>query len=121
MFKFLLSLINPLERISSDLKDAYTAKLNAGTDKERIAADERISTLEARKQIVLASSTNPVGRWVCALYATPFIVYNAKVIVWDKVLGLGVTDNLSPDFWYISGIVLGGYFIDSAVKRFTGR
>lgn len=121
MFKFLFGLIDPIERITTALVKAHEDKLKAQTDKEKIAADERIATLEARKQIVLSSSSNPVGRWVCALYATPFIIYNAKVIVWDKVLGWGVTDNLSPDFWYISGIVLGGYFIDSAVKRFTGR
>lgn len=108
----------PLKAISNDLKEAYQTKLNAKNDAERIAADERIALLEARKSSVLAAQSDPYERWVRILLALPFVVYINKLVVWDKVLGWGVTDALSSDLYDIMMIVLAGYFVDSAIKRF---
>jgi hypothetical protein len=110
-----------LSDISNDLKEAYEAKQKAVTDKEKIAADERISILEARRSIVLASTTDPVGKWVRAMFALPFIIYLDKLLIWDKVLGFGRTDNITPDLWNIFAIILGGFFLDSAGKTLKGR
>lgn len=109
--------LGPLSQISKDLKEAHQAKLNAQNDRERIAAEERISLLETRKNIILSAQDSPSERWVRILLAFPFIIYLWKLLVWDKVLGLGVTDNLSSDLWQVFLIVLGGYFIDTVVKR----
>ena len=117
MLGFLLSLINPLGRIADKLAEAYALRSNAQTERERVAADERIKTLEARRDVILQAQSDPMERWVRIGFALPFILYVAKVIVWDKIFGWGATDDLSADLWAILYIVLGGYFVDTVVRR----
>ena len=106
-----------LSDVSNDIKEAYQSKLDAANDKERIAADERLALLEARKSSILAAQSSPVERWIRFGLAFPFVVYLNKLIIWDKVLGYGVTDNLSPMLIQTFWIVLGGYFVDNTVKN----
>lgn len=119
MLKLILSFLSgPITNISKDLKDAYKAKLDAKNDSERLAAEERINLLEARKTVILSAQSDPWERFVRIAFAVPFILYISKILVWDKVLSLGVTDNLSPDFWQLLYIVVGGYFLDTVIRRF---
>jgi hypothetical protein len=122
MLKLLLSLVSgPLTQISNDLKEAYQAKLNAANDAERIAADERINLLEARKSVIMAAQSDPLERLVRIGFAFPFVAYTWKLILWDKILGWGVTDSLSSDLTQLMWIVVGGYFLDTTVKRIFKR
>lgn len=105
-----------LRTISGDLKEAYQSKLEAKNDAERIAADERIAILEARKSTILAAQSDPMERWVRIGWALPFVAYNAKLLVWDKMLEWGTTDPLSPELASIQMTVLGGYFILATAK-----
>lgn len=117
MLKLILSLFSgPLTSISNDLKEAYQSKLLATTDKERIAADERINLLEARKSTIMAAQSDPMERWVRIGFALPFIIYINKLLVWDKVLGMGTTDALSNDLTQLFWIIIGGYFLDTTIK-----
>lgn len=117
MWKILLSFLSgPLTAISNDLKEAYQSKLNAQNDAERIAADERINLLETRKSVILAAQSDPIERWVRVLFATPFILYTWKLVVWDKILEWGITDPLSKDLNQLFWIVVGGYFLDVTVR-----
>ncbi len=117
MWKLILSLLSgPLKDISNDLKEAYQSKLNAKNDSERIAVEERINLLEARKSIILAAQSDPLERLVRIGLALPVIAYSWKLILWDKVLGLGATDGLSPELWQFFWIVVSGYFIDATVR-----
>ncbi len=118
MLKFLLGLLSgPLSDISNDLKEAYQSKLDAKNNSERIAADERIALLESRRATILAAQSDRYERFVRIGFAFPFIAYVNKLVLWDKVLGWGVTDGLSPELYQIMMIVLGGYFVDTIVKR----
>lgn len=117
MFGFLIGLINPLGRITDKLVSAYAEKQNAVTDQQRIASDERIKALEARRDVILQAQSDPMERWVRIGFALPFILYLWKLVLWDKLLGWGVTDDLSADLWAILYIVLGGYFVDQVVRR----
>lgn len=101
-----------LTQVSNDIKEAYQSKLAAQNDAERIAADERIALLEARKDTILAAQSDPVERWVRVGFAIPVLAYEWKLYIWDKVLGWGVTDNLSPDLWNLFWIVVGAYFVN---------
>lgn len=119
LLKLVLGLFSgPLSDISNDLKEAYQSKLAATNDKERIAADERINNLEARKAIILAAQSDPFERWVRILFALPFTIYIWKLVVYDKVLEWGATDNLSADLWVVFYIILGGYFVETTVRTF---
>jgi hypothetical protein len=118
MWKLLLGfLTGPLTEISNDLKEAYQSKLNAANDAERLAVDERINLLEARKSIILAAQSDPVERWVRIGFTLPFIVYVNKIVLWDKVLAWGTTDPLGDNFTWIMMTILGGYFLETTVKK----
>jgi len=68
--------------------------------------------IEARKSadaLIIAEQ----GRWYTAiirpLLALPVVVFMWKVIVWDKVLGLGSTDALAGDVAAWSGAIVTTY------------
>jgi len=119
MWKLLAGLFTgPLSDIADDLKEAYQSRLQAENNEQKIAADERIALLEARKSSILAAQSDPVERWVRVLFSLPFILYVNKLVIWDKILGWGTTPNLSEDLWTMFYIILGGYFVDTVVRRF---
>jgi hypothetical protein len=100
MWTWLASLIGG--PVISGLINAYKAKLEAANTQDHIAADLAAKEIEAeiaaRKEasaIIIAEQ----GRWYTAiirpLLAFLIIIYFWKVIVWDKVLGLGSTDPIT--------------------------
>ncbi len=104
-----------LAKVAAKLADAYTARESAASDRDRFAADVAIKQLEARQAVLIAGS-----RWIApvqACFAAMFLIYNAKLIIWDKVLGLGSTDPLSPELYWLQGIVVGFIFLQAGVDR----
>jgi hypothetical protein len=104
--------------------DAYRARLSAENTSEKIAADlaARELSVESRERalsakVVLAEQ----GRWYTALprplFAGAFIIYAWKVVVWDKVLGLGTTDPLTGDVSQWAMIVLTAYFGGRSLEK----
>jgi hypothetical protein len=104
--------------------DAYKAKLARDDNANRRTADllKRELDVEQRErelatQMVIAEQ----GRWYTALprplFALAFIAYVWKVVVWDKVLGLGSTDPLSGDVAQWAMIVLTAYFGGRSLEK----
>jgi hypothetical protein len=97
------------------LIDAYQAKLKAGNVDARIAAD-----LAANEIAAQTSETNAVfqyrvaelGRWYepDKLMGFSVALYFGKLLVWDKVLGLGTTDPLAGFASATSNLVVSFYF-----------
>src|SRR6266403_1433755 len=90
------------------LIDAYQAKLKAGNVDSKIAADLAAGEIAAQvRDVAVAADIVKAeqGRWYTAcirpLMALPFIVFTWKVIVFDKVLGMGRTDPLDPNMWNV--------------------
>lgn len=102
--------------IGRELNRAYEARLAAQNDSERIAAEVTIKNLEAQRDSILAAQRDRVERWVRIGFALPFVIYNAKLVLWDKVLGWGATDPLSADLVQLQWIVIGGYFFVSTAR-----
>ena len=117
MLAILMSLINPLAKVAVDLMAAKTQQANATTDQQRIEAEVIIHQLEARQEVIIAEQATRATRWIRPLFALPFIIYNLKVVVWDKVLGLGTTDALSDQYWQLQMIVFGAYFITRGLNK----
>lgn len=107
--------LDPIGKIVGSIADAKVAHRNAQTEEERIASQERINALNARRDILLATSR--ADRWIRAAFALPFIIYNAKLVVWDKVLALGSTDPLSNELFQIEMICIGFYFLYEITSR----
>ena len=64
-----------------------------------------------------AESDGRVNGVIRALLAAPVVVFLWKVIIWDKVLALGSTDDLSENLWYVTMMVLGFYYVHWTVGR----
>jgi hypothetical protein len=118
MLSILLSLINPLSTIASKIVEARIATANATTDREKIAAEERVKTLEQRRAVLVAESGSRLNSLMRAAYGVPPAIYLGKLYVWDKVLGWGVTDPLSPMMENVLWTVVGFYFLQWTVSGF---
>lgn len=106
------------------LINAYKAKLDAANTRDRIAADlaakEIEAEIEARNQasaVVIAEQ----GRWYTAiirpLLAAPVIIYLWKVIVWDKVFGLGATDPITGMIADWTGLIVTAYVGGRSIEK----
>ncbi|MFA5899573.1 MAG: hypothetical protein WC829_10715 [Hyphomicrobium sp.] len=111
-----LDFLNPLNAITGSLERAYTAKLNAGNDKDRIAAEVEIENLKARRDVVLSAARDPwwSPRTIMGWCVAAFVV---KVVLWDTVLGLGVTPNPGSMVWWIVVTVIGFYFFSKSAEQ----
>ncbi len=104
-----------LKWLSGDLTNvlmrAYEMRSQAQAGVQRFAAEKRIALIEAQQAVVIAEQRNRLTRWIRPVIAAPFAIYVWKIIIWDKVLGLGSTDPLSAEFHEIMLVVLGAYFL----------
>ncbi|WGR74352.1 MULTISPECIES: hypothetical protein [unclassified Bradyrhizobium] len=122
----LLGLADPIEKITTAIVKARADALNATTEQEKIAAEERVKTLEAQRDLQMSEGkTSRTNMIVRAFAASPVIIVVWKLLVWDKVIGsfLGcsqapigtckifTTDPLDDNQWKIIGVVYGFYFI----------
>lgn len=81
------------------LLDAYKAKLEAGTADNKVAADLAAGEIAAQTEETKAQAQYRIaelGHWFepDKIMGYAVAVYVIKVLVWDKVLGLGTTDGL---------------------------
>jgi hypothetical protein len=109
------------------LLDAYKAKL-AQADSQDAKALELL-TKEIDADIAARAEATKLliaeqGHWYTAcirpLFALPFILYSFKIVVFDKVLGLGTTPvGIDANFWSIFHTIIIAYFGATAVERVT--
>lgn len=111
-------LISPLEKIGKQIADVKMAKIAAEGTQEEQVHKERIIVLEGRRDILLEETKHSATKWMRPLFALPFIVYNFKLVVWDAVLGWGVTDPLSEAMWWIEMTIIGFYFLGRPVEKY---
>jgi hypothetical protein len=97
------------------LIDAYQAKLKAGNVESKIAADLAAGEIAAQQveiQQATALKVAEIGHaWeVEKLFAYVTLIYYAKLLIWDKVLGLGTTDPLTGWVLWAANLVISFYF-----------
>src|SRR6185369_16790227 len=111
MWSWLASLIGG--PVITGLINVYKARLDASNTQDRIAADLAAKEIEA--EIAARKEASAViiavqGRWYTAiirpLLAFPVIIYLWKVIVWDKVFGLGATDPITGMIGDWTGLII---------------
>jgi hypothetical protein len=97
------------------LIDAYQAKLKAGNVESKIAADlaaSEIAAQTAETQALTQYRIAEIGHWYEPDKLMGYFValYFGKLLVWDKVLGLGTTDPLAGFASITSNLVVSFYF-----------
>jgi hypothetical protein len=97
------------------LVDAYNAKLKAGNVDSKIAADLAASEIAAQvseTNAILQYRIAEIGHWYepDKLMGYFVAIYFGKLLVWDKVLGLGTTDSLAGFASATANLVVAFYF-----------
>lgn len=97
------------------LIDAYQARLKAGNVSERIASDtaaHEIAAQTAETAAIQQYRIAEIGHWYEPDKLMGYFValYFGKLLVWDKVLGLGTTDPLAGFAAVTSNLVVSFYF-----------
>ena len=61
------------------------------------------------------------GSWPAAMirpaFAAPFVIYVWKVVVYDKVLGLGTTDAITGAVGDWAGWIITAYFVSRPIEK----
>jgi hypothetical protein len=110
--------------ITGPILDAYKAKLGAENNQDgkivELASKAIDAEIDARREaskILIAEQ----GRWWTAapraITCWSFAIFVAKVVVWDKVLGLGSTDALTGDVSGWAGMVMVTWFGGRSLEK----
>lgn len=102
----------------------YTAKLQAGNNSENLARDLAARELQvqnteimAEYQLKTAEIGHPLEPEKLAFYVT--LIYYAKIVLWDVVLGLGTTDALHGQAALWAQMIMGFYFTKRGIENVT--
>jgi hypothetical protein len=111
-------LFTTLNGITTAIANERIASINATTEQDRVAAQERLSTLQSRRDVMIAEGAHSnINAWIRAMIALGPAIYLLKIFLWDKVLQSltgGSTDPLDPNLWVVVQTVLGFYFLFEA-------
>jgi len=92
MWSLILGLIpgalNTINGITNAISNQKIAAIKAKTDEERIAAEENVKVLEARRDVLLsAQERSKFPIIIQSLLGLCAVAIVAKLAVWDKVIG----------------------------------
>jgi len=95
--------------------DSYKAKLAAGNTTEKLAADlagRELVVQQREMELQTQYRIAEIGRWYEPDKLMGYFVaaYFGKLLVWDKVLGLGITDPLAGWAATTANLVVSFYF-----------
>ena len=95
--------------------NAYKAKLTADNSADKTAADlaaRELAVQQTEIQVQSQLRIAEIGKWYEPDHLMGYIVviYFGKLLVWDKVLGLGTTDPLGGFAATTASLVVGAYF-----------
>lgn len=121
MLSFLIGLIDPVSRIAGKIADYKIAAQNATTDRERVAAEERVKAFEAQMQLAVTAAQHDKWWSTRELIGKFAAIYVFKIVVWDTVLGWGNTPDPGPQVTGIVMLVIGFYFGSKAATDIAGR
>ena len=129
-------LFNTINGITLAISNERIRLIDARTEQERIAAQERIHSLEAKRDVLVAESgRSSLNALMRATIGASVAILIAKLLVWDKVIGslsgcagqMGSalecatfrTDVLDPNQWYIITAAIGFYFLYEGAVNVT--
>jgi len=103
--------------LAAEWRKARKDSLDAQNSAERLAAEERMDQIAARLEAQTRSEASWVPVIIRALWALPFILYLYKLIVYDKLMGMGATDPLGEYELFVGRLVLSFYFLDAFIQN----
>ena len=122
MLQWILSVLSA--PVFNTIVEAYKAKLAATNTQDKLAHGLAVKEIEAEiaaraqaSAIIIAEQ----GRWwtsmIRPLAALPVAIYIWKVVVYDKVFGLGTTDTITGDVSTWAGVIITTYFGGRTIEK----
>src|SRR6266436_2035256 len=92
MWSLLLGLIpgafNTINGITNAIANERLKLIEAKTDQQKIASQERIDSLQAKRDVMIAESgSSKINAIMRATIGASVAIIIAKLLVWDKVIG----------------------------------
>lgn len=133
----LLGLILPdafktVNGITAAISNERIKKIDAQTEEQKIAADERIKHLEAIRDVRMNKMENPLTALMMFGYGVGPLIILTKIYVWDKVIGSFAgcagpmggalecatfrTDPMDPNLWWVITAQIAFYFLAKTLK-----
>ena len=106
----ILGLLNPLGALKDGLVAAQKQWLDANNDASRLKAEENMAYFKGQIELAVAASRYDKWYSVRSLIGYCVVTLVAKLLVWDTVLGWGVTPNPGQLVMWITVTVIGFYF-----------
>ena len=110
-----------INAIGDQLNKAYITKLTSKSEREKLQAQVEMEILSMQLAALKVDQKNWITRWIRPAFALPFVIYDFKIIVWDKVLGWGTTEQLPTEFWHLQMVVFTAYFLTRPYERTKGK
>jgi hypothetical protein len=124
-----------INKVTDAIANERLKKIDAKTKEEQIAAEERVKTLEAQRDALIAMSNRSKAPIYIQTTVGAFVaVLIGKLLVWDKVVGSlagcagdagnapscawFTTDPLGDDLRWVTLAVIGFYFLASTASQF---
>ena len=110
-------LSGPLTRITGQLIDAKVELAKAETAERKIELETQVSQLEARERVLIAEQGSWMTWWIRPAVAFPIVVLIWKLVLWDTVLGWGVTPDPGDTVNWLLLTVVGAYFLTRPFEK----
>lgn len=107
--------------VIEQLGDLYLRKMQVKDEIEQSKIDAQIKVLELQATALADETKHWMTAWIRPSFAFIVWLYYAKILVWDKVLGLGVTDDLNKTQFYVVSAVMGAYFLVRPIEKIFRR
>jgi hypothetical protein len=136
----LKGLFGTVNHVTDAISNEKIAVVNAKTEEERIAAQERVNTLTMKRDVMIAeAATSKINIRMRAALACCVLVILAKILIWDHSVGpfygcVGklegaaakacaafTTDALGSDIWQVIMVVIGFYFLSEVATFFKRK
>ncbi len=75
---------------------------------------------KAQRDIIIAEQQHWFTRWVRPVWAFPFVLYTAKVIIWDMMFGWGSTPPLGDQMYDLMEVIAGSLFLGRSAEKIAG-
>lgn len=128
LLQLIPGLFNTVNGITSAIANERLKLIDAKTDQQKIASQERIVSLQAKRDVLIAESgRSNVNAIMRGAIGTSVALVIAKLLVWDKVVGslagcagakgqilecsLYRTDVIDGNLWNVIMAAIGFYFI----------
>ena len=116
--KWLLDLLTGgvFDKITNGLLAAQKQYLEAKNDSEKLLAQQNMEYWQGRMAVAQAASNDPPWS-VRSIVGYTVALYVFKLIVWDTILGWGVTPDPGPVVGTIVSVALAFYFVSKPMEK----